>query len=198
MERRSFSVKIHLLFFLGGWVFAFSQPDLNYHVNTIKEQCNKGAASLHIPVPGQADSVLISWSTGERNVIHINSLNGGDYWVQVRTRYKKDTLDVVNDTILYFTVVKEQCPLLAVKYFSPNDDGYNDFFSIGNIDKYPHFELSIYNKWGQRVHHQKKEYVPWDGKWLGADLPDGVYYYVIFLDAFDKNKFVKGDVTILR
>lgn len=175
-----------------------AQPAYSFNIETKSEQCEKGSASLIITDTIVNDSIRVTWSTGQKDVATIAELEGGDYTVEVVTKYHKDTVWVTKDTLLSFKVEKERCPLVLNKYFSPNDDGYNDVFTIGFIERYPNFELSVYNKWGQRVHHQKKTYTPWDGKWAGVDLPDGTYYYVIFYEAGNSKDLVKGDVTILR
>jgi gliding motility-associated-like protein len=186
------------IFLLSRTLFSAAQPNFEYSIKTGPEECYKGSAVIETPSVAPTDTVRIMWNTGEENTYRISGLVAGTYNVRVITKYKKDTLFFVKDTLLFFEIAKEQCPLTVNNYFSPNDDGYNDLFTVGNIEKYPNFELIIYNKWGQRVHHQRKEFSPWDGKWIGTNLPDGTYYYVIFYDEADKSKLVKGDVTILR
>ena len=40
-------------------------------------------------------------------------------------------------------------------------------------------------------------YIPWDGKHNGNDLPSDVYYYVIVLGNQDQNEYT-GTITIIR
>jgi gliding motility-associated-like protein len=161
------------------------------------EQCEKGSALLFLDPPQVKDSVVIEWSGGQANQTYLRGLSAGNYFVRVYI-LRRDSARQKMDTTVYFTINKERCPLSIPKYFSPNADNYNDLLEIANIDKYPEFELFIYNKTGQRVHHQKDTYEPWDGKWLGMDLPDDSYYYLLFYDKKNKEQFVKGDLTILR
>jgi gliding motility-associated-like protein len=173
----------------------FSQG-LHFFVHTTPEVCQKGKARFE--VTGHYDSLNYHWSTGQVNIPSINNLDAGDYWLTARVVYKEDTVKRSKDTTLIFKIEKELCPLLIPKYFSPNGDGYNDLFTIGNIESFPNFELLIYNKWGQRVHYQKGSFIPWDGKWLGSDLADGAYYYVLYYNKDNTSEFLKDDVTILR
>jgi gliding motility-associated-like protein len=175
----------------------FSQPNYGFTITTTTEICQKAYALLAITGTVQADSVAINWSTGQKNTTQLINLTGGEYSVHIKIKHK-DTIVHVTDTVIHFTVEKELCVVLVAKHFSPNDDGYNDRLQIANVLNYPNFELFIYNRWGQRVHHQKKDYIAWDGKWLGSDLPDGTYFYMFFYDASDRDKFEKGDITILR
>ncbi len=65
--------------------------------------------------------------------------------------------------------------------FSPNNDGDNDFFTIENIELFPENELKIFNRWGNQVAFLKDYKNNWDGTWKNVLLPDGVYYYLLYL-----------------
>jgi gliding motility-associated-like protein len=87
--------------------------------------------------------------------------------------------------------------LIISKAFSPNNDGINDYWNIGNSSLFPSMEVTIYNRWGQSVWKSGRGYpVPWDGKRNGADLPIDSYHYVI--DLHNGSRPVIGDVTIVR
>ncbi len=186
---------ILLLIFLS--IASWSQ---NYSFKLVhsSEYCTKALAQLTISGLDSKDSlVTINWSTGESNVLNISNVNAGEHSVNIQIK-RKDSLIFFRDTTLFFAVEKTECKVTIDKYFSPNDDGYHDLMNASNINYYPNFELQIFNKWGQRVHLQKNEFEPWNGKWNGVDLPDGTYYYVFFYNGNNKTKLEKGDVTILR
>lgn len=175
-----------------------AQLNLSYTLDLVPDHCAKGGAALSIGGNLPADSVVIGWSTGEVNTKKIYNLSSGEHNVHVFVKRVVDKKPLIKDTIIFYTIEKVECEVQVARFFSPNDDQYNDVLTISNIQNYPNFELEIYNKWGQRVHSQKKNYTPWDGKWLGVNLPDGSYYYVLFYDAGNKSKLVKGDITLLR
>jgi len=153
--------------------------------------CSNGAAAIQIK--GGVAPYIINWSNGANQVTGIKDLNEGDYYVQV---FDSDSLK--QDTTIYFTISKQECPVVIPNHFTPNGDDFNDTWKIANIQSYPEFELFVYNKWGQLVHRQKGNYTPWDGNWMGANAVDGTYYYVFYFVASEKDKYLKGDVTILR
>lgn len=62
--------------------------------------------------------------------------------------------------------------------FSPNDDGYNDYFVIDGAMLYPENTLYVYNRWGNQVYYKRGYRNTWTGDWDGEELPDGTYYYV--------------------
>jgi len=83
---------------------------------------------------------------------------------------------------------------------TPNEDGYNDTWSISNIHNYPGAQVSVYDRWGQRVFYvtgytAAKE---WDGTNNGLRLPSATYYYVIELRTSGVSKLYNGAITIIR
>ncbi len=180
----------YILFFTFIISNVFSQTStFSVTLSFTNEICQKGSAGIQIS--GGKLPYTISWSTGAGNVTEIYNLNAADYSVTIKDSTNKDTTIV-------FTVKKEECPVIASNHFTPNGDNYNDTWQIIHTINYPEFELYVFNKWGQQVHHQKNTYTPWDGNWLGIAAADGTYYFVFYYKASDKNKFLKGDVTILR
>jgi gliding motility-associated-like protein len=157
-------------------------------VSLINEQCNKGAAGIQIA--NTTNSLVITWSNGQSNVTSIADLTAGDYSVKLK--------EGTQDTTITFKIAKEECPVIISNHFTPNDDNYNDTWQISNTANYPNMEVIVFNKWGQQVHEQKNTYKPWDGTNLGINVPDGAYYYVFYYDKGNKNKHLKGSITILR
>jgi gliding motility-associated-like protein len=178
--------------------FIFSQPHYDFKLSKTPDLCEKATADLEITGTDPADTINIKWSNGATNTTKVSELNNGDYSVNIKIKHRKDSLVFIKDTTFYFTIDKELCAVIVDKYFSPNDDNYHDRLGIVNVEYYPNFEISIFNKWGQQIHSQKKTYTPWDGKWNGIDLPDGTYYYIFFYDYSQRNNLTKGDITILR
>ncbi|HJZ41381.1 MAG TPA: gliding motility-associated C-terminal domain-containing protein, partial [Bacteroidales bacterium] len=88
------------------------------------------------------------------------------------------------------------CGLVIYDAFSPNDDGMNDVWHIGNSDNFPDCTVSIFNLWGTTVFTSNGYGVPWDGKHNGNDLPAGTYYYVI--DPGDGSGSLSGPVSIVK
>jgi len=78
---------------------------------------------------------------------------------------------------------------------SPNGDGINDTWDIPGINTYPQADVSIYDRWGQRVFHSVGYNAPFDGK----DLPTATYYWHIDLNRLEgRSAPYTGYLTIVR
>ena len=86
--------------------------------------------------------------------------------------------------------------------FSPNNDGVDDTWFI----KRPFgakVAVKIFNRWGNELYKSDDYQNDWRGKsvsnFLGEDLPEGTYYYIVELldTAGNRNKF-SGPLTIVR
>ena len=92
--------------------------------------------------------------------------------------------------------LNETC-LIIPEAISPNGDGTNDVWNIGQIDLYPDVEITIFNRWGVTIWKSGKGYPkPWDGRSNGSDLPIDSYHYII--DLHDGSRLILGNVTIVR
>jgi gliding motility-associated-like protein len=83
--------------------------------------------------------------------------------------------------------------------FTPNGDGFNDFWYIRNAENYPNIHVEVFNRWGQKVYDQKgydNASKVWRGTFKGKDLTSGTYFYVITINS--KTSALTGTVTIIR
>ncbi len=80
--------------------------------------------------------------------------------------------------------------------FTPNNDGINDTWNIKYLDSYPNVTVEIFNRYGERLFYTIGYAIPWDGRYKGADLPVGTYYYII--NPGNGRSKIAGPVTIIR
>lgn len=86
--------------------------------------------------------------------------------------------------------------------FTPNNDGYNDYFEIGYGDDgrpindlntyFLSHRLVIFNRWGRTVYESTNYQNDWDG----GKLPDGTYFYVLECKGKTDNYRYQGSVMI--
>ena len=81
------------------------------------------------------------------------------------------------------------------RFFTPNGDNYNDFWTIQNSAKYPNMVIYIYNRYGKLISQVNPKGSGWDGSYNGQDLPADDYWFSILLN---NDKIVKGHFALLR
>lgn len=99
-----------------------------------------------------------------------------------------------NESVPSDTVCADNCPVyLLPNVFTPNNDGFNDFFRPFPYMYIKSVDMQIYNRWGNLVFTTNSPDILWDGTNQQSKQPcsDGVYYYVGSYTAIT----LKGDVT---
>jgi gliding motility-associated-like protein len=83
--------------------------------------------------------------------------------------------------------------------FSPNGDGINDLFTVGNADV-QNVEISVFNRYGKLVFSGKGKTVNWDGRLQnGISAESGTYFYDIFVTSGNGNFYKqKGTINLFR
>lgn len=134
----------------------------------------------------------------------VNGLTPGTYSVLVVTN--NGTLTIPSDSVKIQNIVitdnSSPCLIEIFNGVTPNGDGHNDYFHIGNIDQYTDNVVDIYNRWGQQLAHIPG-YNNNDKKWKGTIndtdnlAPSGTYFYIISLGS-KNDKPIKGWLELLH
>lgn len=91
----------------------------------------------------------------------------------------------------------EVLPLVKIPNgFTPNGDGTNDTWAIENSAAYTDFEVTVFNRWGNKVYASRGYTDEWNGRVNNEELPAATYYYVIKLHPDLPVR--SGSVTIFR
>ncbi len=129
------------------------------------------------------------WSNSEitRTVLNLASAS---YTIGIT-----DIMGCQNSTSFFVDIDPVQC-LRIPSAFTPNADGMNDTWILGNIELYPDANVQVMSIWGERVFNSTPYPAPWDGNFHGDPLPAHTYYYVI--DLRNGTAPHSGPVTIVR
>ena len=110
------------------------------------------------------------------------------YTLTARSKYGCTSSDVLS--------VKVADALFIPNAFTPNNDGINDTWRIPFLDPFLEAEVSVYNRYGQRVYHNSGALVSWDGRYQNKQLATGVYVYTVRIKK--EGKLLRGTVSIVR
>ncbi len=139
--------------------------------------------SITVNAIGDFDQAI--WSNGVTG----NSVvltEGGGYTVEV----SKD--GCLNSASFSLQVIDK---VGITNLFTPNGDGYNEYWKIFHIENLIPCSVSIYDRSGAEVYSTTNYLNDWNGTYNGQPLPEGTYYYILKCnDGIVK----KGAITIIR
>jgi gliding motility-associated-like protein len=143
---------------------------------------------------------LSSSETGEWSV-----LSGTGFFEDIHSPVTRVTELSFGENIFLWKVLKDNCEDTATvkiivydpfipSVITPNGDGKNDYFVIGEI--IDQVEIIIFNRWGNEEYSNSNYLNDWDGRNnKGRELPNDTYFYVL---KFGNIKIKKGSVLIKR
>ncbi len=118
----------------------------------------------------------------------------GTYWVRA---YIADYDITSTDTIVITAEDEAICnpPLIIPNIITPNGDGFNDYFKIGNAEKYE-LNLQIFNRWGNLIYRNAS----YQNDFSCKECANGVYYYLLNAKSLGngKEKAYNGSVTVMN
>jgi gliding motility-associated-like protein len=132
------------------------------------------------------------WSTGDTGQ-ELVVRDGGEVWL-----IAQDSLGCsLTDTIV-IRAGPCACGVYVPNSFTPNDDGINDRFAASTTCALDHFELRVFDRWGQVLFTAQDV----DGAWEGSGTPIGVYpwrmHYAVWNGERDVAVEKMGMVTLVR
>ena len=87
------------------------------------------------------------------------------------------------------------------KFFTPNEDGINDYWKIKGISRnfYQSGSVSIFNRYGKLISKHNIDDIGWNGTYNGKILPSNNYwFYAELLDLNGKVRRRSGNFSLLR
>ncbi|MCB2221772.1 MAG: gliding motility-associated C-terminal domain-containing protein [Bacteroidetes bacterium] len=131
------------------------------------------------------------WSDGtEQQWLTVQE--SGTFWVEV-----SDGKCINADTIVIEPI---NCELFVPIVFSPNSDQHNDNFYADVSDDIYDFNLTVFNRWGEKVWETSDKTGQWDGNRNGHPSASSVYYWVVTYQCIGSPQTFerRGSVTLLR
>lgn len=140
----------------------------------------------------------------QKNETHSFAPDNGTFEVCLISK----TTDGCEDTVCQMVESVHEFTLFVPNVMTPNEDNLNDLFEI-EIDGEDLYELSIFNRWGERVYEADQDYPngsPFN--WDGTDMtnsnpcPPGTYFYIFkyregCVDGAKTEK-MQGTITLIR
>ena len=133
------------------------------------------------------------WSTGA-STESIQVQAPGTYWLKTTDEYGCSGQNTI-------TVLPKQCRVgvYVPTAFTPNNDGKNDYFKPAIFGNLRHYQLTIYNRWGQVIFQTDQPEKGWDGKVNGVTQPTTGFVWICDyqLQGMER-KTEKGHLLLVR
>ncbi|PCH76182.1 MAG: hypothetical protein COB98_06960 [Flavobacteriaceae bacterium] len=87
------------------------------------------------------------------------------------------------------------------KFFTPNNDGFNDYWNIKGLSKkmYAKATVVVFDRFGKMLKTFDDNAIGWDGSYNGYRVPSTDYWYVITLiDLKGEARVVRGNFSLIR
>lgn len=111
------------------------------------------------------------------------NLPTADYRIYVRDKYNCGVF--TKDTFI----------LMYPKFFTPNGDGFNDFWNVKFLENEPDIRTSIFDRYGKLITVLSPVVEGWDGTFNGNPLPASDYWFTVLRS---NGKEHKGHFTLTR
>ena len=108
----------------------------------------------------------------------------GEHKAYVR---EKNRCNLIQQDFTIFTIAK---------YFTPNNDGFNDVWEIKEMKNYPNSSALIFNRYGKLITTLSALKYSWNGRHNNNALPADDYWYVLKIDDTTPEK--RGHFSLKR
>ena len=78
------------------------------------------------------------------------------------------------------------------KFFTPNNDGFNDYWNIPNYTNFNQAKIKIFDRYGKFVKEITPLELGWDGYHNGNLLPADDYWFTLNYQENDSNGEIKS------
>ena len=145
------------------------------------------------------EEVLISeWNLGDGTIIYdelsfwYTYADTGEYTI----KYYITNLLGCTDSVINQLNINPIYSTIIPSTFTPNDDGYNDFF-FPVVIGFNSFNMKIYDRWGGIIYNEDNG--KWDGTSNYNNILNGIYSYSIKVLDFKNKPFIyTGTVNLYR
>lgn len=152
-------------------------------IDTVEIQELSDHNFIKIMASGDGDFEYSIDGVNYQNNHEFYNILGGHYTVYVRDKFGcgSDSSEV---TVMDYP-----------KFFTPNNDGYNDNWQIRGINKFPNSKIFIFDRYGKLLKQLSSSSLGWDGTYNGKNMASNDYWFRVQMD---DGKILSGHFTLKR
>lgn len=103
--------------------------------------------------------------------------------------YSTDGCAKANETVVLFDFPK---------FFTPNSDGYNDYWNIKCISNVSISEINIFDRYGKLLKQVSTNENGWNGLYNGKEMPSNDYWFEVKYNYKNETKTFKSNFSLKR
>ena len=153
------------------------------------------------------DEVITTDWTATNNTITVMANGIGDYEYSIDgISYQDDNLFTGLGTGEFTVYVRDKlgCGVVSetvyllyyMRFFTPNNDGHNDFWQIIASDTEPDLEIIILDRYGKLLGTLNPLDVGWNGTYMGNNMPATDYWFIVRRPSNERT--YKGHFALVR
>ncbi|TPG35403.1 PKD domain-containing protein [Flavobacterium pectinovorum] len=147
----------------------------------------------------------------ESNTISVSVSGNGDYVYALDDNqngyYQKENVFLNVPAGIHIVYIKDQngCGVVQKEiavfgipdFFTPNQDGYHDYWNVEGLDEAKNAKttIQIFDRYGKFLKQISPSSQGWDGTYIGMQMPADDYWYIIKLE---DNRVFKGHFALKR
>lgn len=147
------------------------------------------------------DIASIKVNVTNKTGIFVYSFDGGPFQTDsyfydvesgLHTIRVKDISDKCGETVVSVLVLKYP------KFFTPNGDGFNDYWNIKDLKNNSEAVVYIYDRFGKLINSIKPAGEGWDGTFNGRNMPSDDYWFKVEYKVNGESRVFRSNFTLKR
>lgn len=146
----------------------------------------------------------------ENQIVSIFAIDSGNYYYQMDNGVLQESNVFENVTSGTHTItvidpngcsqpISDEIIIIGFPtFFTPNGDGFNDYWTISNLSSFQKPVIRIFNRFGKLIKQIASNGNGWDGTFNGIALPADDYWFTVDFIENNENKTFKSHFSIKR
>lgn len=183
-----------------------------YTFNPNTDQCAVSQTITVTVLEATLTSITLtsSGAFAENQIVTVVAMSSGSYLYQIDNGnfQQSNVFDNVSAGTHIITVIdatgcsqpisEEIIIVNYPRFFTPNGDGFNDYWNISAFNTLENPIISIFDRYGKLITQLSRNNVSWDGTFNGKNLPADDYWFTIDFTENTIRKTFKSHFSLMR
>ena len=108
------------------------------------------------------------------------------------------TISVIDSNTCGYFLSEEILIINYPNYFTPNNDGINDFWYISGMNIFENWKISIFDRFGKLITQLNASNIAWNGTFNSNELPSTDYWFLIEYQENGISRTFRSHFSLIR